>query len=238
MKPRYLQVENAHILYDAARLEHAAPSLFEPHAWQAQGGATSEARGRGSVSFVRDVERVYVLRHYRRGGLFGPLLGDHYLWTGLARTRAWREFQLLAEMYRAGLPVPRPVAAQVVRAGLRYRADLLTEAIAEARPLADLWRLDAVPDEAWPRIGACLRRFHRSGIYHADLNAHNVLLAGDQVYVLDFDRGRRRPPGAWQARNLQRLQRSLRKLAPSDVEGRLSRPWQALLAGYRADSAP
>lgn len=48
------------------------------------------------------------------------------------------------------------------------------------------------------------------GVHHADLNAHNILLADDgAVYVLDFDRGRIRARGAWENNVLARLHRSL-----------------------------
>ncbi len=65
-------------------------------------------------------------------------------------------------------------------------------------------------DARWAAIGRCLRRFHDAGVQHADLNARNIML-GEQgeVWVLDFDRGRLRAPGAWSGRVLDRLERSL-----------------------------
>ena len=45
------------------------------------------AGGRGSVVFLRDSVRRWVLRHYRRGGAVASLLDDRYLWTGEERTR-------------------------------------------------------------------------------------------------------------------------------------------------------
>ena len=80
----------------------------------------------------------------------------------------------------------------------------------------------------WREIGVCIRRFHASGVWHADLNAHNILM--DRVggiWLIDFDRGERRKHGAWGQGNLARLQRSLRKLGYDDAQ-----TWQALLQGY------
>ena len=37
------------------------------------------AGGRGAVAFLRDGERRWVLRHYRRGGLVARVLDDTYL---------------------------------------------------------------------------------------------------------------------------------------------------------------
>lgn len=236
IEPRTTRVGQAFLLFDAALMPTVEPGLLDPGS--RVGGAVREARGRGSVSFLNDGARQYVLRHYRRGGLFAPLLGDVYLWTGLAATRAWREWHLLAALHAQGLPVPRPVAARVVRYGLYYRADLLTERVQGARPLAELWQAGAVSEIQWRRIGACIARFHAVGVCHADLNAHNLLMTDDdRVYLLDFDRGRRRRPGRWRERNLQRLARSLRKFAPHADGGGFSDAWTALLAGYQGSSA-
>ena len=68
-------------------------------------------------------------------------------------------------------------------------------------------------DARWAAIGRCLRRFHDAGVQHADLNAQNIMLgAQGEVWVLDFDRGRLREPGAWRERVLDRLARSLAKI--------------------------
>ena len=85
-------------------------------------------------------------------------------------------------------------------------------------------------------VGSVIGRFHRAGVWHADLNAHNVLVAPDGVYLIDFDRGRLRVPAvAWQQANLQRL----RAFAGQAGRGRSTGDaafdrdlWQPLLAGY------
>jgi 3-deoxy-D-manno-octulosonic acid kinase len=77
--------------------------------------------------------------------------------------------------------------------------------------------------------------FHAAGACHADLNAHNILLDQEgKAWLLDFDRGRFRAPGAWQARNLARLERSLRKIAAEPGAAPFSAAgWEALQAAYR-----
>lgn len=207
--------------------------MFEPAAWRRRGQLLGIARGRGETVFVGDGTYEYVLRHYRRGGLPGRLVSDRYLWLGLTRTRAWREWRLTAELYRRGLPVPRPVAARVEHGGLFYRADLITLRIPAAHSLAQALVEAALPAEHWQAIGACIRRFHDEGVHHADLNAHNILLTADSVHLIDFDRGRLRAPGNWQAGNLARLRRSLRKLYNESLDIAFGdADWQSLLAGY------
>lgn len=235
MRPVSLKANGADILYDAETIDKIDLSFFEPACWRARNALIGEIRGRATVWVVRHSDREFILRHYRRGGMLGPWLGDRYLWIGLGRTRAWREWHLLAELYQAGLPVPRPVAACVRRVGAFYRADLLTLRISGAESLAHRLARAPLELERWRALGHCLRLFHDAGVCHADLNAHNVLLTANDVYVVDFDRGRRRPPGSWPAANIARLRRSLDKLArmhPAfafDEEG-----WNAFRAGYDA----
>ena len=232
MQERELRSPRGAILYDADLLRTLAPSdeLFEPDYWQRVGGLDSMSAGRGRIAFIRRSDGDWVLRHYRRGGLIAHVSDDRYLWSGAARTRSFREWRLLATLRAWGLPVPAPVAARYQRSGLCYRADLLTVAIPHEATLGKLLFERRVPNDAWPRIGATLARFHARGVQHADLNAHNILLDdAREVYVLDFDRGCIRARGGWEAAVLSRLQRSIAKItgAAFPEEG-----WRLLLSAY------
>lgn len=90
-------------------------------------------------------------------------------------------------------------------------------------------------------VGALVARFHRAGIWHADLNAHNVLVTPDGLYLIDFDRGRLRTPAtAWQQANLQRLRRSLLKIGAAEKgEATFEKDiWQPLLYRYGRTLTP
>jgi 3-deoxy-D-manno-octulosonic acid kinase len=220
------------ILFDACRLAQAGDDLLRPARWAA--AHSTEARGgRGAVRFVQGEFGAGVLRHYRRGGLVGRVNRDRYLWRGEEQTRSFREFRLLATLRERGYPVPAPIAAGYDRYGAFYRADLLTALIPAAHTLAERLR-DAPPAALpWDRIGATLARFHRGGVFHADLNAHNVMLDADgEVWLIDFDRGELRPPqGDWPRDNLARLLRSLRKLGAAR-HPEFAGAWAALQRGY------
>lgn len=172
-------------------------------------------------------------RHYRRGGHVAILLGDRYWFTGYARTRAAIEFRLLADLRAQGLRVPRPLLARVRRSGLHYRADLLTQEIADARSIATL--LATTPDQVpWAAMAASIADLHFAGVFHADLNAHNLLLdAEGHVWVIDLDRADLRLPKLiWRELNLERLHRSFVKLgAPSLIRG-FDATWQSFLDDY------
>lgn len=242
MRLERIATETGAILYDPARLDHPAATDFDPVALAAAGRVTGTATGRGSAWFVaapRPGAAATVLRHYRRGGFVARLVADRYLWRGEEATRAFRELRLLAAIEALGLPAARPVAARYARAGITYRADLVTLAIPGARPLAARLAED-LSAALWRRVGWTIRAFHDAGVRHADLNAHNVLIdADDRVHLIDFDRGALAPAGAWRERNLERLRRSLVKLAGRGSAIAEPAGWAALLEGYRAPrSAP
>lgn len=223
------------ILFDAMVSPQVDPHWFAPDYWRERAALRTQEGGRGGVSLIATPAGECVLRHYRRGGLVARVMGDRYLWRGADRTRPFTEFRLLAEIARRDLPGPAVVAARYVRQGLFYRADLITRCIAEARTLAECLaagQLDAALADA---VGVLVARFHNEGIWHADLNAHNVLVTADGLYLIDFDRGELRPAAAsWRQANLQRLRRSLLKLgaAKQGVAAFDAGLWEPLTRGY------
>ncbi|MEP7243232.1 MAG: 3-deoxy-D-manno-octulosonic acid kinase [Gammaproteobacteria bacterium] len=223
------------MLYDASRGGKLTAAWFEPAFWKERGELDGVARGRGAVQMILTDNKGYVLRHYRRGGLIARVMRDQYLWRSEAETRAFREWQLLYHLHRAGLPVPAPVGARYRREGLFYTADLITERLMDSVSLAALLRVRGIPILGWITIGRVIRMFHDLGVCHADLNAHNIMLVGeDSVYLIDFDRGRLRKPGLWCDGNLVRLRRSLEKVTWQLPPEHFSEAdWHGLLDGYR-----
>ena len=223
------------MLYDASRAGNAAPGWFDASYWKERNEVEGEARGRGTTYFVRTGKQQFVLRHYRRGGLLAKAMGDRYFWRNESVTRAFAEWQLLYHLHRAGLPVPAPIAARYRRQGLFYTADLITERLTDSMSLAEALRRRGLPILGWITIGRCIRAFHDLGVCHADLNAHNILLVGDDsVYLIDFDRGRLMRPGMWCDGNLVRLRRSLEKITYKMPPEHFSEAdWHGLLDGYR-----
>lgn len=228
------------ILFDAALAAQADEAWFDPASWETRGLLEGHGGGRGRVAFVRAPFGACALRHYHRGGMVARVLGDRYLWTGMESTRSFAEFRLLAALRERGLPVPAPVAARYRRRGVHYTADLLTRRIEASQTLTQRLREGHADAGLLQRVGALVARFHAAGVYHADLNAHNVLVAADGLYLIDFDRGELRAPArGWQRANLARLRRSFLKVlggtehedrdGPEAFERTL---WAPLMQGY------
>jgi 3-deoxy-D-manno-octulosonic acid kinase len=187
---------------------------FDPAEWQRQGAVALETQGRGKVLIVARGADRWVLRHYHRGGLVARFVEDHYLWLGLERTRSFREWRMLRRLHDAGLPVPDPVAAHVYRTGAIYTADIITSYLPNTRPLSWFISQGQVPPQCWRRIGRMVRTVHDHGVDHPDLTAHNILLDDrDDVFLVDFDNACIKQPGEWRRLGVERLQRSLRKVA-------------------------
>jgi 3-deoxy-D-manno-octulosonic acid kinase len=220
------------ILFDATQLRQADPRWFDPALWGERAQPVGDG-GRGSAWYIDASHGPCVLRHYLRGGWAAKFSRDQYLWRDADRVRSFAEFRLLRELLKHDLPVPRPVAACYVREGMFYRASILMERLLGVRSLADL--ASSMRHEApWDAAGRLVARFHRIGLDHADLNAHNILFDGSgHGWMIDFDRGAMRIPAtAWRERNLARLKRSLLKLRGDRGVAEVEDDFARLRQGY------
>jgi 3-deoxy-D-manno-octulosonic acid kinase len=227
-------IDGGRMLYDTQRTSNFSPEFFEPEYWRRHDAIDGTARGRGTTWFIRSGEASFVLRHYRRGGLMAKVSKDSYFWNGEGETRSFAEWYLTYHLHRAGLPVPAPIAARYRRQGMFYRADLITQRIENSESLAAKLARGPLSLLQWISVGRCLRRFHDAGVHHADLNAHNILMTADKVYLIDFDRSTLRKRGWWADSNLVRLYRSLEKVTLLEAPDHFTdQDWHSLLAGYR-----
>ena len=154
-----------------------------------------------------------LLRHYYRGGLVGKVNKDRFWREPEQQSRAIKEFDLLTQLVEKGLPVPKPIAARMIKTGLfSYRADILVEVIPGAVDVFRLLRERQLPAKQWHALGAVVRRMHDENVYHSDLNCHNLMLDDhDSPWIVDFDKCGFKENGQWKQENLARLKRSLLK---------------------------
>ena len=191
--------------------------------------------GRAQVSYFSHQDKSLVLKHYYRGGLVASFLKDQYLGFDVEKTRSFKEWRLLKQLRDFDLPVPEAVAARAVKGAGYFRADLITEKIEDARTLADVLGSKKLDAASWQQVGACIKQFHAHDVYHADLNARNILLAAGQVYLIDFDNSYiRSGSDAWKQANLARLHRSLMKFKNNQSIFNFEEDdWSSLLEGYQ-----
>lgn len=222
------------IVYDARLIDKPGLEYFDVGFWRSRQALRGEAIGRGSAWFVDTSAGPAVLRHYLRGGWAAKLSRQSYFFSGTSRSRPFKEYHLLAQLYAQGLPVPRPVAALCRHRGVVSSGAIMTVRIDNAITLADMMNGEGGGGDVWTAVGACIRRFHDAGVWHADLNARNILLDSEsRVFLIDFDRARFKAGESVNGdRNLSRLKRSLVKLCPAGGEPALQLAWAQLETGY------
>ena len=133
------------------------------------------------------------------------------------------------------LPAPTPIAGQIIKQGLFYDAELITEKIAGANDLVAVLKDRALTSDDYRQIGAMIRRFHDVNLWHADLNTHNIILDGKgKWWLIDFDRCKFKPAAnSWKKDNLARLKRSFVKEKTKDTAFKWQETdWDLLFAGY------
>jgi 3-deoxy-D-manno-octulosonic acid kinase len=161
-------------------------------------------------------------RRGRRGGLIGSILSEVYV--GIT-PRPLIELAVTVEAMRRGIPVAEPMGAMIEwLSPVLYRGFFLTRAV-RGMTLWEFLKTDDDPTVRTHVLGqarAAIDTMHDKGLFHADLNLHNLLVtqARDSfsVVVIDLDKSRLfdAPLSAAMRRaNSARLMRSARKLDPS-----------------------
>ena len=182
-------------------------------------GEQAAGNRRSAVALtIADLPPMFA-RRYRRGGLMRFVVAE--LYTGLV-PRPLHELMVTAAARQRGLPVVEAMGAMVETAGpCLYRGWFLTRALDGVT----LWNLllsgerDLRP-EALAQARASVDGLHEGGLYHADLNFHNLFVCGRQrplrVVALDLDKARLYPDAlapALRRANFRRLARSASRLA-------------------------
>ena len=191
---------------------------------------------------IRDGERV-VLRQYLHGGLFRNFNRSLYLFG----SRSSRELAITEEIRSSGIPTVQPIAA-IHRFILwpLYQAYFLSLEIPSSKDLIQyFWEIGTRPSReniALKRklirsAGLLLRKFHQLGFFHGDLQLKNILVAGDQLFLIDFDRSFRKRTLSIRERmkNLLRLNRSVEKWKRFGLPINRTDRWRFFLAYAEED---
>ena len=210
--PIHQQGEQGAIVFDTGLWPQADSTFFYPACYGDQAKLVSGKGGRGAAWFVKAEFGDAVLRHYRRGGWAAKISDARYLWRDESSARSIHEFHFMQALRKKNLPVPKPIAAMVLKKGLFYRAAILLERIPNVQSFLECvhQQTESAP---WAALGRAIAAFHKAGAQHADLNAQNILLDSNQkIWLIDWDKAQfQSKAGPWCVNVLQRLQRSLIK---------------------------
>lgn len=232
-----LQLPNERIWFDKELLNVPAEFSCEAPYWYVQDKVVGTAKGRGTTWFVQLDGLQGALRHYRRGGLFGKLVKDSYLFKSWESTRSYQEYMLLKNLRESAVNVPRPIAARVKKTGFSYRADLLSERVPNAKDLVAVLETETLQEEIYIAIGKQIKKLHQAQVNHTDLNIHNILLDDqNRVWIIDFDKCYQQDGNDWKTGNLDRLKRSFHKEVERFSIKWQESDWKALRKGYEQTS--
>ncbi|HUP65384.1 MAG TPA: lipopolysaccharide kinase InaA family protein [Thermoanaerobaculia bacterium] len=199
---------------------------------------TSLFRGRKPVAAGELGGRQVVVKRIFHGGLFAPIARDAFITPGRAR----RHLDLAEYLSKHGVSTPPVLFASWRRKLGLIRCEVGFERIEGAIDADRFFFGGERPPDNWEEraadLGVMVASLHRIHFLHADLNLMNFLFGSSgQTYILDLDKSfppLRPPTGRERARNLERLERSIRK------QGRHHRPAlveniiQKMLSSYRA----
>lgn len=230
-----LQRSNEVVWYNPEFISEDVEHCLDAPYWYIHDKIVGTAKGRGTTWFVQLKGMQAALRHYRRGGLFGKIVEDHYLFSGWEKTRSYQEFTLLNTLRAKGVNVPLPIAARAIKSLFFYRADLLSERIENASDLVDVLTKSSLNSSIYYSIGQQIRKLHNAQVNHTDLNIHNILLdAENKVWIIDFDKCCEQSGDEWKASNLERLKRSfLKEKQRFNIQWQ-EKEWEDLLEGYHS----
>lgn len=243
---RRQRVDGARVITHASAHEWALQAIRSHgtlHGWAADQEDVENFAGRGTVYAIRaqgagpDGRDRWAVRHYRRGGAMAGFLEDRYLRIGASRPG--RELLASTTARLRGVSTPAVVAAGIYPSGLYYRCDLVTEVVPSAKTLADaLHETDGSRDwlTAMAAAGDLVDALGEAGVFHVDLNAHNILFEeGDfrRPWVVDLDRARvrNRPDTDAKEKMKARLTRSIVKVGTPTGESLGSREVLQALRG-------
>ncbi len=183
-----------------------------------------------------------VLRQYSHGGLLRAITGKLYLFGA----RSFRELALTEEIRTSGIPTIPAIGAihhsvsfpfyQAYFLSLEVPGAIdLTQYLQEIGPTPSLENL-RLKRKTIRSAGRLIRQFHQAGFFHGDLQLKNILVAGDQLLLIDFDRSYRRPALSLhkKMKNLLRLNRSVEKWKRIGLSITRTDRWRFFLA-YAGD---
>lgn len=181
-----VSVHGADVMALPEAIDFVIGAIEEAGSLYAGAAARPDARrlnGRGTTWCIAAPggDGAWAVRHCLRGGAVARVLADRYVRLG--RGRPFRELRAVVRARARQVAMPRVAAAVIHPHGPIYRGDVATELVPDAVDLAAVAfgpaRWDpAARVVAWRAAGRLVREAAGAGVFHADLNLKNIVIAG------------------------------------------------------------
>ena len=193
--------------------------------------------GRFVTKEINNVEFInndnWIKKHYFRKGTMSFLKDKYLRCTEITSTRSYREFSILNHLTKKNFNTCKPVLGWAYfSSGIFYQANLVVENIKNTRTLAEELKLLQIDSQSvsvslicdrYTALGKQVAKMHLAGVYHGDLNLHNILInkydnvqkiiTSDDIHIIDFDKSDIKIiTNKDKILNTNRLMRSLKKL--------------------------
>ncbi len=168
--------------------------------------------GRGVISLIDHPEGLVVERPYRHGGL------RRFLFPKAFRVgpRAKNEFEIHQAAFEGGVSTCERVGWSQQPCGIPFFRHYFfySQFLPGATVLPQWLDTNGLSTKQARQMAKIIFRLYELGIRHTDLNLNNWLVSGDQIFIIDFDRGEfvRQDPQTYLGVVLRRMLRSGRKL--------------------------
>ncbi len=144
-----------------------------------------------------------VVRKYVHGGIVGGLIGPLRT-LFLNPGPMLNELKISTHLWKIGFPTAQPIALYLQsQAGPVFTAIFISKKIPHAVNMlkfctivqkGELSLTDEIRSQVLAKIAELIKRLHKEGVYHGDLNLKNILIGitpeatnfNDEVYVIDF----------------------------------------------------
>lgn len=110
-------------------------------------------------------------------------------WRGHGRTQGWQVFELLSELYGAGLPVRRPLAIMAAKHGIGGVSHILVYQLADMESISSVLKTRSVPENIWQGLGALLRQLHDLQVSVNELTLEDFVLNSQGQLFLNRVKG-------------------------------------------------
>jgi len=160
-----------------------------------------------------DTEHKLLIKIYTHGGLFS------FFKYWFLTNRCLNEFNLFTRILDNNLPVPEYLGIFWIKKHVFYKCGVITQYIPDAYTLEEFLISDSISNDEKQNIslktGEIIKRMHRLGVYHKDLQTRNILIdsKSNSVFLIDFDKAmtKKNLNNFHRSFNLIRLKRSFIK---------------------------